>query len=191
MENSRDSFLSLTFRSLINDDIMQIVEHSKIKRWEETLAFCITHGDIQSHVTALGDRLLEFDEQAALKCYLISENFNAAFQIWKNQFFELGGRLSLDDRFHYLKGFVEKVLVFKMAIIDRYVRPEVGEIVSEYAEMLIAHGNLEEAHEILAISGTYGNIAERLFKKRGIVYKGNPLWDIVDVRPVKKQGVPS
>ena len=57
--------------------------------------------------------------------------------------------------------------------------------------MLISNGHLEEAHEILALSGTFGSIAERLFKKKGIVYKGNPLWEILDIRPVKKQGVPS
>jgi hypothetical protein len=120
------------------------------------------------HVTALGEKFLEIDETVALKCFLIGENFNGAFQIWQNQFLDLSERLSREDRFHYLQEFVEKLLIFKIAIIDRYQRPELADLVSEYAEMLIAYGNLDDAHGILTISGTYGKVTERLFKKKGI-----------------------
>ena len=58
--------------------------------------------------------------------------------------------------------------MYKVAIVDRYIRPEVSEIISSYAEMLVAYGHLQEAYDLLVISGTYGAITERLYRKKGI-----------------------
>jgi hypothetical protein len=122
-----------------------------------------------------------------LKCYLIAENFNGVFQVLSAQFNELSQRMSQEDRFRILQDFVEKVLVFKVAIVDRYQRPELMDLVSSYAELLLAYGQIEQAYEILTVSGTYGTVTERIFRKKGIQYKGNPVWECVDVKPVKKR----
>jgi hypothetical protein len=171
----------------MNGNVEEMVANVTLAEWEEQVAFCITHGDPTVHALTIGEKLQEEDEAVALKCFLIAENFNNVFQQLKAQFEEISHRVAREDLFRVLQDFVEKILVFKIAINDRYQRPELMDLVSSYAELLIAYGQLDQAYEILTVSGTYGAVTERIFRKKGIQYKGNPIWEYVDVKPAVKK----
>ncbi|XP_031840951.2 COPII coat complex component secretory 31 isoform X1 [Nomia melanderi] len=140
--------LNSLINSLVSENWGDIVKNSDINCWKEVLIGIFTHSNPQERATLcdmLGDRLVSSDnsslkEQAQI-CYICSGNLNKIVESSNVDIQEV----------------VELVMIMQKAlelqgVRDTRIEGKIANVLSQYAEMLAAEGDLEAALNYLGNS---------------------------------------
>ncbi|XP_011168617.1 protein transport protein Sec31A isoform X2 [Solenopsis invicta] len=142
------SALNSLINSLVSENWVEVVNNSDIKCWKEALVGIFTHSSTQERSALcdmLGDRLV-LSENPVLKkqaqiCYICSGNLNKLIEVSDADIQEV----------------VELVVIMQKAlelqgIREIQIEDKIATVLSQYAEMLAAEGDLETALNYLGNS---------------------------------------
>ncbi|KAL6264790.1 hypothetical protein P5V15_004887 [Pogonomyrmex californicus] len=146
LENS--SSLNSLINSLVSENWAEIVKNSDIKSWKEVLVGIFTHSNTQERpilCDMLGDRLTlcenpAFKKQAQI-CYICSGNLNKLIEVSDSDIQEIVELIVIMQKALELQG-----------IREIQIENKIATVLSQYAEMLAAEGDLEAALNYLGNS---------------------------------------
>ncbi|XP_067212068.1 protein transport protein Sec31A isoform X2 [Linepithema humile] len=146
--SEHSSALNSLINSLVSENWAEVVSSSDIKCWKEALIGIFTHSSTQERSALcdmLGDRLVSCDNPSLKKqaqiCYICSGNLNKLIEVSDADIQEV----------------VELVVIMQKALELQGVREfeikdKIASVLSQYAEMLAAEGDLEAALNYLGNS---------------------------------------
>ncbi|XP_018394763.1 PREDICTED: protein transport protein Sec31A-like, partial [Cyphomyrmex costatus] len=142
------SALNCLINSLVNKNWEEVVKNSNIKCWKEALIGIFTHSTIQKRsilCDMLGDRLVSCENPVLKKqaqiCYICSGNLNKLIEVSDGD----------------IQDVVELVVIMQKALELQCIEAvqledKIAAVLSQYAEMLAAEGDLEAALNYLGNS---------------------------------------
>ncbi|XP_012535073.2 protein transport protein Sec31A isoform X2 [Monomorium pharaonis] len=140
------SALNSLISSLVSENWAEVVKNSDIKCWKEALVGIFTHSNSQERSALcdmLGDRLCEspiLKKQAQI-CYICSGNLNKLIEVSNADIQEVVELIVI----------MQKALEFQ-GIREIQIDDKIVTVLSQYAEMLAAEGDLEAALNYLGNS---------------------------------------
>ncbi|KAG5326482.1 SC31A protein, partial [Acromyrmex heyeri] len=142
------SALNSLINSLVSENWAEVVKNSDIKCWKEALIGIFTHSTTQERsilCDMLGDRLMSCENPILKKqaqiCYICSGNLNKLIEVSDGDIQEMVELVVIMQKALELQGIKEVQLENKIAAV-----------LSQYAEMLAAEGDLEAALNYLGNS---------------------------------------
>ncbi|XP_018057108.1 PREDICTED: protein transport protein Sec31A isoform X2 [Atta colombica] len=142
------SALNSLINSLVSENWAEVVKNSDIKCWKEALIGIFTHSTTQERsilCDMLGDRLMSCENPILKKqaqiCYICSGNLNKLIEVSDGDIQEMVELVVIMQKALELQGIREVQLENKIATV-----------LSQYAEMLAAEGDLEAALNYLGNS---------------------------------------
>ncbi|KAL0128272.1 hypothetical protein PUN28_003498 [Cardiocondyla obscurior] len=143
-----NSALNSLINSLVSENWAEVVKNSDIKCWKEVLVGIFTHSNIQERsilCDMLGDRLVQCDNSILKKqaqiCYICSGNLNKLIEVSDGDLQEMVELVII----------MQKALEFQ-GIREVQIKDKIATVLSQYAEMLAAEGDLEAALNYLGNS---------------------------------------
>lgn len=146
--SEHSSALNSLINSLVSENWAEVVKNSDIKCWKEALVGIFTNSSTQERSALcdmLGDRLASCENPALKKqaqiCYICSGNLNKLVEVSNADIQEV----------------VELVVIMQKAlelqgIREIHIQDRIASVLSQYAEMLAAEGDLEAALNYLGNS---------------------------------------
>ncbi|XP_029659389.1 protein transport protein Sec31A isoform X1 [Formica exsecta] len=146
--SEHSSALNSLINSLLSENWTEVVKNSDIKCWKEALVGIFTNSNTQERSALcdmLGDRLATCENPALKKqaqiCYICSGNLNKLVEVSNADIQEV----------------VELVVIMQKAlelqgIREIHIQDRIASVLSQYAEMLAAEGDLEAALNYLGNS---------------------------------------
>ncbi|XP_017789347.1 PREDICTED: protein transport protein Sec31A [Habropoda laboriosa] len=140
--------LNSLISSLVSENWADVVKNTNINCWKEVLIGIFTHANLQERSTLcdmLGDRLASSDnstlkEQAQI-CYICSGNLNKMVESFNVEIQEVVELVVIMQRALEMQG-----------IRDVQIEGRIANVLSQYAEMLAAEGDLDAALNYLGNS---------------------------------------
>ncbi|EZA50823.1 Protein transport protein Sec31A [Ooceraea biroi] len=159
--------LNSLINSVVSENWAEVVKNSDIKCWKEALVGIFTYSSLQERSALcdmLGDRLVACENPALKKqaqiCYICSGNLNKLIEVTDTDIQEV----------------VELVVIMQKALKFQGVREiqiedKIATVLSQYAEMLAAEGDLEAALNYLGDSKEQrvSMLRERLCRALGYI----------------------
>ncbi|CAL1674596.1 unnamed protein product [Lasius platythorax] len=160
--SEHSSALNSLINSLVSENWAEVVKNSDIKCWKEALVGIFTNSSAQERSALcdmLGDRLVSCENLALKKqaqiCYICSGNLNKLVEV---------SNADIQD-------VVELVVIMQKAlelqgIREIHIEDKIASVLSQYAEMLAAEGDLEAALNYLGDSQEQrvSMLRDRLYK---------------------------
>ncbi|XP_032675086.1 protein transport protein Sec31A isoform X2 [Odontomachus brunneus] len=159
--------LNSLINSLVSENWTEVVMNSDIKCWKEVLVGIFTHSSAEERPALcdmLGDRLTSCENPILKKqaeiCYICSGNLNKLIEVSDGDIQEVVELVVI----------MQKALEFQ-GIKEIQIEDKIATVLSEYAEMLAAEGNLEAALNYLGNSQEQriSMLRDRLFRALGYI----------------------
>ncbi|XP_011874105.1 PREDICTED: protein transport protein Sec31A isoform X2 [Vollenhovia emeryi] len=135
------SALNSLINSLVSENWAEVVKNSDIKCWKEALVGIFTHSNAQERSALcdmLGDRLVLCENPLLKKqaqiCYICSGNLNKLIEVSEADIQEVVELIVIMQKALELQG-----------IREVQIEDKIANVLSQYAEMLAAEGDLEAA----------------------------------------------
>ncbi|XP_024873315.1 protein transport protein Sec31A isoform X1 [Temnothorax curvispinosus] len=144
------SALNSLINSLVSENWAEVIKNSDIKCWKEALVGIFTHSTTQEERSALcdmlGDRLVLCENPVLKKqaqiCYICSGNLNKLIEVSDADIQEVVELIVI----------MQKALELHQGIREVPIEDKIATVLSQYAEMLAAEGDLEAALNYLGNS---------------------------------------
>jgi protein transport protein SEC31 len=168
---NKDNFVKNTVKSIVNDEIDELVTNSTFKNWKEALAYCLSYSKAKKReelANALAEDLLEKkkDPNSALICFMIARNISRVIDLWRRRLGFIAKR-SKGATNELLFAFFQKVVVLKTTLGDHEKYDDMDVVFSEFAEVISNNGLKELAMKYLEFTDTdhpkVGIIIDRIF----------------------------
>jgi len=167
--NNKDSFVSTIIKSIVDDDIEDLVMDLAQSNWKEAIAYTLSYtpkSGIKGLVEKIAEHLLHKrrDVNSAIICYMISTNIQKLAELWKMRADTIIKK-NPQHKYAILCNFAEKITFYRLATGITDNSPNCDDLISEFAEYLSNEGLFEISLRYLSLNGCRSSESARVTEK--------------------------
>ncbi|XP_076949538.1 protein transport protein SEC31 homolog B-like isoform X2 [Bidens hawaiensis] len=181
-ETTRDQYLKKSHSpylkvvaTMVNNDLVSLVNTRPLKSWKETLALLCTFAqreDWSSLCDTLASRLMAAGNTlAATLCYICAGNIDKTVEIWSKN---VTSEHDQKSYVYLLQDLMEKTVVLALATGQKRFSASLCKLVEKYVEILASQGLLTTALEYLKLMGNEDLSPELVILRDRITLSSEP-----------------